>query len=227
MHPNIKLVIAQVAITLLIYALPLFLPAGMHAWLAAWVFLVLWLGFWLFILIWLFSRNPDLFWERMSLRTSDQKGWDKIVGPLIYVSLFGWLLFTAYDAARFHWSPVPIWLQGIGALILICSFLLFFLTFRENTYLSPLVRVQKDRGQTVISTGPYHYVRHPMYAATLVFIIGTPLLLGAWYGILVGPVVALVLAWRAVLEERTLQEELSGYFEYTVQVKYRLIPFIW
>lgn len=227
MHVNIKLVIAQVAITLLVYALPLFLPAGIHAWLAAWIFLALWLGFWFFILVWLFKQNPDLFWERMRIQTSDQKGLDKIVYPILYVSMFLWLLFTAYDAARFHWSPVPIWLQGFGAIILICSFSLFFLTFRENTFLSPLVRVQQDRGQTVISTGLYHYVRHPMYAATLIFVIGTPLLLGAWYGILVGPVVALVLAWRSVLEERTLQEELPGYLEYTAQVKYRLIPFVW
>jgi protein-S-isoprenylcysteine O-methyltransferase Ste14 len=227
LHANIKLVVAQVAITLLIYALPLFLPAGIRAWLAAWIFLALLLGFWLFILVWLFRQNPDLFWERMRLQTSDQKGWDKIVGPLIYVSLFLWLLFAAYDAAHFHWSPVPIWLHAIGAIILFFSFLLFFLTFRENTFLSPLVRVQQDRGQKVISTGPYHYVRHPMYAATLIFVIGTPLLLGAWYGILVGPIVALVLAWRAVLEERTLQRELSGYLEYITQVKYRLVPFVW
>ena len=227
MHASIKLVVAQVAITLLIYALPLFLPAGFHAWLAAWVFLVLWLGFWLFILVWLFRQNPGLFWERMQLRTPDQKGWDKIIGPLVYVSLFLWLLFTAYDTAHFHWSPVPIWLQGGGVIILICSFFLFFLTFRENAYLSPLVRVQQDRGQKVISTGPYHFVRHPMYAATLIFVIGTPLLLGAWYGILVAPVVMIILAWRAVMEERTLQKELPGYLEYTALVKFRLIPFIW
>ena len=227
MKVNIKLVVAQGAITLLIYALPLFLPAGIRAWPAAWIFLMLWFGFWFFVLVWLFKQNPGLFWERMRLQASDQKGWDKIVGPLIYVSLFLWLLFTAYDAARFHWSPVPVWLQGLGGIILICSFFLFFLTFRENAYLSPLVRVQQDRGQTVISTGPYPSVRHPMYAATLIFVIGTPLLLGAWYGILVGPIVALVLAWRAVLEERTLQKELPGYLEYTAQVKYRLIPFVW
>jgi protein-S-isoprenylcysteine O-methyltransferase Ste14 len=224
---NIKLIVAQVVITLIIYALPLFRPEGMRAWLAAWIFLVLWFGFWLFVLVWLYTQNPDLFWERMRLQAPDQQGWDRIVGPLIYVSMFLWLLFTAYDAAHFHWSPVPVWLQGLGGMILICSFLLFFLTFRENAYLSPLVRVQQDRRQTVISTGPYHYVRHPMYAATLIFVIGTPLLLGAWYGILVGPIVALVLAWRAVLEERTLQKELPGYLEYTAQVKYRLIPFVW
>ncbi len=227
MHVNIKLVIAQVAMTLLVYALPLFIPAGIHAWLAAWIFLALWFGFWFLILVWLFRQNPDLFWERMRIRTSDQKGLDKIVYPLLYIAMFLWLLFTAYDAARFHWSPVPIWLQGFGVILLLCSFCLFFLTFRENTFLSPLVRVQQDRGQTVISTGPYHYVRHPMYAATLIFVIGTPLLLGAWYGILVGPVVALVLAWRAVLEERALQKELPGYQKYMTQVKYRLIPFVW
>ncbi len=227
MRVNIKLVIAQVAITLLVYALPLFIPAGIHAWLAAWIFLALWFGFWFFILVWLFRQNPDLFWERMRIRTSDQKGLDKIVYPLLYVSMFLWLLFTAYDAARFHWSPVPIWLQGFGAILLICSFCLFFLTFRENTFLSPLVRVQQERGQKVISTGPYHYVRHPMYAATLIFVIGTPLLLGAWFGILVGPIVAIVLAWRAVLEEHTLQKELPGYLEYMTQVKYHLIPFVW
>ncbi len=227
MHVNIKLVIAQVAMTLLVYALPLFIPAGIHAWFAAWIFLAFWFGFWFLILVWLFRQNPDLFWERMRIRTSDQKGLDKIVYPLLYISMFLWLLFTAYDAARFHWSPVPIWLQEFGAILLLCSFCLFFLTFRENTFLSPLVRVQQDRGQTVISTGPYHYVRHPMYAATLIFVIGTPLLLGAWFGILVGPIVALVLAWRAVLEERSLQKELPGYPEYMAQVKYRLIPFVW
>jgi protein-S-isoprenylcysteine O-methyltransferase Ste14 len=224
---NIKPIIAQFVITLLVYALPLFIPSGVHAWLAAWIFLALWFGSWFFIQIWLFRQNPDLFWERMRNQTSDQKSLDKIIYPLLHVSMFLWLLFTAYDADRFHWSPVPIWLQWFGAIILLCSFFLYFLTFRENTFLSALVRVQQDRGQKVISTGPYHYVRHPMYAATCIFVLGTPLLLGTWYGILLGPIVTIVLAWRSVLEERTLKKELPGYYEYMTQVKYRLIPFVW
>lgn len=218
---------AQVVIFFLIYALPLFLPVGIRAWTAAWIFILLWSGFWLTILVWLSRQNPGLLQERMRLQTSDQKGWDKIVGPLIYVSLFVWLLLTSFDAARFHWSSVPVWLQMVGGIILICSFYLYFLTFRENSYLSPLVRVQQDRGQKVISTGLYHYVRHPMYAATLVFVVGTSLLLGSWYGMLMGLAVALTLGWRAVLEERTLQKELSGYVDYMEQVKYRFIPFVW
>ncbi len=219
--------IAQIILFVLTYFLPLFLPAGVRAWPAAWIFIVLWSGFWLILLAWLSRQNPELLQERMRLQTSDQKGWDKIVGPLINVSIFVWLLFTAFDAARYHWSPVPIWLEVVGGMILLCSFALFFLTFRENTYLSPLVRVQQDRGQTVISTGLYQHVRHPMYAATLVFVVGASLLLGSWIGLLVGLVVALTLGWRAMLEERTLRKELPGYMTYMQQVKYRFIPFVW
>jgi protein-S-isoprenylcysteine O-methyltransferase Ste14 len=111
--------------------------------------------------------------------------------------------------------------------VLIGAFYLFFLTFRENSYLSPVVRIQKERGHRVVSTGPYHYVRHPMYAGFLLFMTGTPLLLGSWYGVVLGLAFMLVLARRAILEERTLQNELRGYADYMTQVKYRLIPFIW
>jgi protein-S-isoprenylcysteine O-methyltransferase Ste14 len=112
-------------------------------------------------------------------------------------------------------------------LALLWSFYFFFLTFRENSFLSPVVRIQNERGHTVVSTGPYHYVRHPMYAGFLPFMIGTPLLLGSWYGVLLGLAFMIVLARRAVLEERTLQKELRGYADYMTQVKYRLIPYIW
>jgi protein-S-isoprenylcysteine O-methyltransferase Ste14 len=114
-----------------------------------------------------------------------------------------------------------------GAIILVCSFYLFFVTFRENSYLSAMVRIQKDRGQTVVSSGPYHYVRHPMYAAALLFLFGTALLLGSWYGLLLALLLVGMIAVRAVLEERTLQQELQGYDAYMTQVKYRLIPHVW
>lgn len=131
------------------------------------------------------------------------------------------------DAVRFHWSHIPTWLQVLGAIILISSFPLFFLTFRENSFLSPTVRIQTERGQTVISTGPYHYIRHPMYAAALLFIFGTALLLGSKLGLLGGLILVGMIARRAVLEERTLQQGLQGYDTYMAQVKYRLIPAIW
>ena len=112
-------------------------------------------------------------------------------------------------------------------MILVSSFPLFFLTFRENSFLSAMVRIQQDRGQTVVSTGPYHYVRHPMYAASLLFLVGTAPLLGSWYGLCLELIIVVGIALRAVQEERTLRAELPGYEEYMAQVKYRFIPYVW
>ena len=210
-----------------VFALALFLPAGTLFWTAGWIFLLLFFGFYLAVTLWLYRHNPGLMQERMRLGTSDQQGWDKVLFPLMEISFIAWLIVIALDAVRFHWSSVPFWLQGIGALILLCSFYFLFLTFSENSYLSPVVRVQEERGHTVVSTGLYHYVRHPMYMAILIFIVGTSLLLGSWYGLIFVIICMAILARRAVLEEQMLLKELAGYASYTAQVKYRLIPYIW
>jgi len=226
MQINLKLLVLQSLLLLALLACALFLPAGTLTWTMGWVYLVLFFGFFLGINAWLFGHNPGLLRERMSLSRPDQKGWDKVIFPLFLIFPFAWLAFISFDAVRFHWSPISIWLQGIGAGC--CSVRsTSFLTFRENSYLSPVVRIQTERGHSVVSTGPYHYVRHPMYAGFLLFMTGTPLLLGSWYGVLPGLAFMVVLARRAILEERTLRNELRGYADYMAQVKYRLIPFIW
>jgi protein-S-isoprenylcysteine O-methyltransferase Ste14 len=227
MHGILKQQIGQFLGSFVIFALALFLPAGTLAWPAGWLFLALFFGFYLGITIWLAGHNPALLQERSHLRTSDQQGWDKLVFPLLLFFSVAWLSFLALDAARLHLSPVPLWLQAVGAIALIGSFGLLFLTFRENSYLSPVVRIQDERGHRVVTTGPYHYVRHPMYAAIVVFVVGTSLLLGAWLGLLVGALFIVILAWRATLEESTLQAQLPGYAAYMAEVKYRLIPYIW
>jgi protein-S-isoprenylcysteine O-methyltransferase Ste14 len=224
---NVKQFIGQFVGLVVVFSLALFLPAGTLAWPAGWIFLILFFGFFLGINLWLFRFNPALVQERMRFATSDQKGWDKLLFPLLLAFPFAWLVFISLDAVRFHWSPLPLWVQLSGAVLLLCSFYLFFLTFRENSYLSPVVRIQKDRGQTVISSGPYHYVRHPMYSGILLFSVSTPLLLGSGYGVLLGLVLVLIVARRAVLEEHTLRQELNGYAAYMTQVKYRFIPHIW
>jgi protein-S-isoprenylcysteine O-methyltransferase Ste14 len=227
MQINLKQLAMQSLVLLALLAGALFLPAGRLAWTMGWVYLVLFFGFFLGINAWLFRHNPGLLRERMSLSRPDQKGWDKVIFPLLLIFPFAWLALISLDAARFHWSPVSFWFQGVGVLVLLGAFYLFYLTFRENSYLSTVVRIQKERGHTVVSTGPYHYVRHPMYAGFLLFMTGTPLLLGSWYGVVLGLAFMLVLARRAILEERTLRNELRGYADYMAQVKYRLIPFIW
>lgn len=210
-----------------ITALPLFLAAGTLAWPAGWIYLILLYG-WLFIgILLLLKYNPGLLAERMNVSPSNQKTWDKVFILLLYVFFFAWLILMPLDAVRFHWSWMPLWLQVVGAVAMVVSFILMSLVFRENSYLSATVRVQEERGQTVITTGPYHYVRHPMYAGGLFMFLGTPLLLGSWYGFLLILLFLPAFLVRAVLEERTLLQELPGYDAYMTQVKYRLIPYVW
>jgi protein-S-isoprenylcysteine O-methyltransferase Ste14 len=225
---NLKLLTAQIAGMFVVFALALFLAAGTVRWLAGWIFLLLFFGFTIAISRWLLKHNPSLLTERMTgIGKADQKAWDKLFFAVANVLFLAWLVWMPLEAVRFHWSQMPGWLQVIGALLLLASFYLFFLTFRENSYLSPAVRIQSERGQTVISTGPYHYVRHPMYATAIIFFIGTTLLLGSWYGLLLGLLLVIAIAFRAVQEEGTLRSELAGYDRYLAQVKYRLIPYIW
>jgi protein-S-isoprenylcysteine O-methyltransferase Ste14 len=216
-----------VVVSFLLMAASLFLPAGTFAWPAGWIFLIL-LHAWLLVGIGLLLKhNPGLLEERLSFSQSNQKAWDKVFLLLYQLFLFAWLILMPLDAVRYNWSRMPIVLQVVGVMLLITSFILVSLTFKENAFLSPTVRVQHDRGQAVISTGPYRYVRHPMYAGGLLLFLGTPLLLGSWFGLLLVVLLVLVIAVRAVLEERVLRGELPGYAAYMTQVRYRLIPYIW
>jgi protein-S-isoprenylcysteine O-methyltransferase Ste14 len=228
MTVNLKLLAVEIAGMFAVIGLVLFLAAGTIAWPAGWAFLLLFLGFTVAISLWLLRHSPELLTERLTgIGKSDQKTWDKVFYALANLLFLAWLISMPLDAVRFGWSHVPGWLQILGALMLLGSFYLFFLTFRENAYLSPAVRLQTERGQQVVSTGPYHYVRHPMYATAIIFLVGTTFLLGSWYGLIPALVLTLGIAFRAVQEERTLRAELPGYEEYMAQVKYRLIPYVW
>ena len=133
----------------------------------------------------------------------------------------------ALDARRFRWSAMPAALQVSGLAVQVAGDILFVLTFRESAFLSPPVRVQRERAQTVVTTGPYAVVRHPMYAAFALFACGTALLLGSWWGLLGGLVMLAMLAWRSVREERVLRDELPGYAAYLERVRWRLVPGVW
>jgi protein-S-isoprenylcysteine O-methyltransferase Ste14 len=215
------------AVGFLATALALFLPAGTIAWPVGWIDLILLYGWLLVGIVLLLKYNPGLLQERLRLSQPNQKAWDKVFLLLYELFLFAWLVLMPLDAVRFHWSRMPLLLQVIGAVALVGSFFLISLTFRENSFLSPMVRIQEERNQTVISSGPYHYVRHPMYAGGLLLFLGTPLLLGSWYGLLLFLLFIPGIAVRAVLEERVLRKELPGYDAYMAQIKYRLIPYVW
>jgi protein-S-isoprenylcysteine O-methyltransferase Ste14 len=211
-----------------VFAALLFVSAGTLLWPAGWAFLALFFGFALAIVLWLARKEPELLAERMSSpMQSGQPLWDKVFVVAVMVLFVAWLILMPLDAVRFGWSEVPGWLQILGALGVVLSFYIMFLTFRENAYLALVVKVQEERGQSVVSTGPYRYVRHPMYASTFLFFPGSALLLGSWWGLMFCTVLLGLLVWRIPLEERMLENGLTGYDEYARRVRYRLIPRVW
>ena len=146
---------------------------------------------------------------------------------LVWIFFIVWLVLMPLDAVRFQWSHMVVWIQVVGAIILIFSLYVFYLVIRENPYLSPAIRVQEERGQRVVSTGLYHYIRHPYYAASILFFLASTLMLGAWYGLIPALALTGLVVMRALLEEKTLQKELNGYEAYMSQVKHRFIPYVW
>lgn len=127
---------------------------------------------------------------------------------------------------RFGWSPaVPAWLSLIFDVLGALGLLIYFLVVRENRYAAATVEIRE--GQTVVSTGPYAIVRHPMYSGALIVLIGGPLALGSWWGLIFTPLFVLSFAWRLLNEERYLTENLAGYAQYMSKVRYQLVPYLW
>jgi protein-S-isoprenylcysteine O-methyltransferase Ste14 len=213
---------------LVIFAALLFGSAGTVRWFAGWAYLIIFFGGSLGITVMLARHDPDLLAERMKMRA--QKGqplWDKVFMVLLQVIWCVWFALMGLDSVRFGWSVMPPWLSWIAGTGLILSFWIMYRVFQENTFLAPVVKIQRDRGQRVIDTGPYAVVRHPLYAATLLFLPGTALMLGSWYGLAASPVLVGGLVFRTVMEERELRRGLEGYQAYTQRVRYRLVPFVW
>jgi protein-S-isoprenylcysteine O-methyltransferase Ste14 len=173
-------------------------------------------------------HDPALLEERLAppIQTG-QPAADKMLLTVLILLNFAALAVMALDAVRFAWSSVPPWVQAVGELILLLSVWIVIRTLRENSFAAPVVKIQEDRGQTVVATGPYRHVRHPMYAGTLVALVGTSLLLGSWWGLLVVFARVVLISIRIRIEERTLRAGLHGYDEYAARVPYRLIPLVW
>jgi protein-S-isoprenylcysteine O-methyltransferase Ste14 len=172
--------------------------------------------------------DPGLLRERLKPPVQkDQPLADKLVVIPFLLLVFGGMAFMAADAARWRWSTMPPAVQGAGCALLLAAFLFMYWTLRTNSFAAPVVKIQKDRGHTVITTGPYAIVRHPMYFGALFYFAGTSLVLGSWWGLATIPVFALLLGVRIGIEEHALRTGLDGYDDYARRVRWRLIPFIW
>jgi protein-S-isoprenylcysteine O-methyltransferase Ste14 len=205
----------------------LFAPAGTLHWPAAWVFLATMLILGFGSGLWLAKSDPELLAERMRpMMQAGQPRADKIFMMVFGVSALIWFIVMGLDA-RVAASDVPWTLQAIGLVMLISSTGFILWVLLENSFAVPVIKVQAERGQRVVDTGPYAYVRHPMYSALVLFFIGTPLLLGSWWGVAMAPLFIVLFAIRTGIEERALAAELPGYTDYTIRVRSRLIPGVW
>jgi protein-S-isoprenylcysteine O-methyltransferase Ste14 len=172
--------------------------------------------------------DPGLLKERLKPpMQKDQPLADKLILVPILLLMFGGLGFMAADAARWHWSMMSSTVQWAGCGLLLAALLFMYWTMRTNSFAAPVVKIQKDRGQAVIATGPYAIVRHPLYFGALFYIAGTSLVLGSWWGLATIPLLALLLGIRIGVEERTLRMGLDGCDDYVRRVRWRLVPFVW
>jgi protein-S-isoprenylcysteine O-methyltransferase Ste14 len=218
--------VLSVGWSLLIFVLCLFLPAGTLAWFKGWLFFGVTVAASILITVYLKRVNPDVVAARVN-RHEGTKGWDRVLLRLFLPALVLTLPVAALDNGRFHWFPVSWWVWGIGYVLLIIGML--GLTWAEsvNKFFEPTVRIQTDRGHTVIDSGPYAIVRHPGYVSAFLVFIGTPLCLGSLWALIPAVLACLLLVVRTILEDRTLRTELPGYDEYAQKVRYRLVPGIW
>jgi protein-S-isoprenylcysteine O-methyltransferase Ste14 len=122
---------------------------------------------------------------------------------------------------------MPVWAEATGVVSILASYTIIWRVLAENSFAAPLVRIQEERGQRIVTTGPYAIVRHPMYGGAIFFLLGTPLLLGSFYGLALVPPLVMLLAVRAILEERTLADRFPGYAAYAERTKYRFAPGVW
>ena len=227
-NPNlIRRLIVQNAIWVATLGALLFISAGTLRWPAAWLFLAILGGLGLVGGLWFAKTNPGLLAERMQpMMQKDQPKADKIfmmvLGPVAMI----WLIVMGLDQ-RYQWSGMGFSVQCIGLALLVLSFAISFWVMQENTFAAPVVKIQAERGHQVIRTGPYAFVRHPMYSGVIFFFLGVALLLGSWWGAAITPIFIGLFAVRAVIEEKTLIAGLQGYRNYAEQVRYRLVPGIW
>jgi protein-S-isoprenylcysteine O-methyltransferase Ste14 len=140
--------------------------------------------------------------------------------------MLGWFVAIGIDQ-RLHGPDFPLPVQALGLVLLLLSTGFIVWVMHENSFAAPLVKVQTERGHHVVNTGPYAWVRHPMYSGAILFAVGIPLLLGSVWGLVLSPLFAAIFVIRIGIEERTLTAGLPGYGDYTSQVRYRLLPGVW
>jgi protein-S-isoprenylcysteine O-methyltransferase Ste14 len=206
----------------------LFGSAGRLDWAMGWALVgvyALWVGGVAVILI---PTNPEMLAERARRSLEGTKKWDMVILSVVGVIELVKLIVAGLDM-RWGWSPqFPLALQLAGVVVaVLAQDVLLTWSMAANAFFSMTVRIQEERGHTVVTGGPYRYVRHPGYAASILFLLATPLILSSVWAFIPSGISVLLSVVRTALEDKTLLEELDGYEEYAQRVRYRLLPGIW
>ncbi|MDA9507000.1 isoprenylcysteine carboxyl methyltransferase [Bradyrhizobium sp. CCBAU 11386] len=221
-----KLLLQNTITTIAMGAL-LFASAGTLHWPSAWVFLIICILLGPLCGWWLYRIDPALLAERLRpVLQREQPAADKAFMIVFVIAMLAWLAAMGLDQRTLS-SDMPVAVQVLGLALFVLSTLFILWVFRENSFAAPVVKLQAERAQHVISTGPYAHVRHPMYSGMVLFFAGVPLLLGSWWGLAMVPLFLALFAVRIRIEERTLREGLPGYADYAARVRYRLLPGVW
>jgi protein-S-isoprenylcysteine O-methyltransferase Ste14 len=211
---------------LVVMVLVMFVAAGSATWAPGWRFLATLLGMLALNIPFLVVKNREIVKERFKTHT-DSEPFDRLFAGLYTLGLLAVMVVAGLDAGRFGWAVLPAWAAWTGVGLMAAGDLLCLWAMRTNRYVETTVRIQEDRGHQVITTGPYRYVRHPMYAGFVPMTTGMAMVLeSAWALVPVAFLVALVV-WRLLGEERVLAARLPGYTEYMAKTRWRLVPRIW
>ncbi len=220
---------ARVIVVNLLIPAVLFAAGGDWGWWQAWVFSALILAVGIGGRIWAERRHPGLLAERQSYETAaGVKPWDKVLAPLMAISVSFLMCIVAGLDHRYRWSPeFPLWLNSLGFILIAIGYAFGAWALAENRFFSGVVRIQTDRGHAVCDTGPYRVVRHPGYAGNILPLPGIVLALSSAWTLIPAAAALIIAVIRTALEDKTLQEELPGYRDYAQRVRYRLIPWIY
>jgi protein-S-isoprenylcysteine O-methyltransferase Ste14 len=215
-----------VVVVYLLIPLLLLVCGGDISWWQAWVYSLLIVAAGVGGRIWAEQRHPGLMAERQDIRhTQNAKAWDKVLAPLMALSIGFPLVIVAGLDHRFGWSPAfPVWLNVLGLILIALGYGFAVWALVENRFFYSVVCIQMDRGHEVCDSGPYRIVRHPGYAGNILPLPGIVLALSSVWTIIPAVAALIIAIIRTALEDRTLQEELPGYRDYAQQVRYRLIP---
>ena len=220
----IRLIVAYLLIPII-----LLICGGDLGWLQAWFYSLLFVAAGIGGRIWAERRHPGLMAERQNIENvQNAKSWDKVLAPLMAVSVGLPIVIVAGLDHRYNLSPeFPLWLIVIGFILISFGYAFATWALAENKFFSSVVRIQTERGHVVCDTGPYRFVRHPGYAGNIPPLLGIVLALGSVWTLIPAVVALIIAVIRTSLEDQTLQEELSGYRDYARRVRYRLIPGIY